>query len=58
MLIAEQLFALLDVKSVPGYGSVADHRDWTEVTITDGASYLNNCARFILGANNAVQQKI
>ena len=58
MLIAEQLFALLDVSRVPGCWSVADHRDLIEATITDGESYLNNCARFILGANNVDQQKI
>ena len=57
-MIAEQLFALQDVMNANELKSVADHHGWTEVTITDGASYLNNCERFILGANNVEQQKI
>ena len=57
-MIAEQLFELQDVMNANELKSVADHPDWTEVTTTVGESYLNNCARYIRGANNVEQQKI
>jgi len=58
VLIAEQLFVLLDVMNANESKSVAVHPGWTEVTITDGESYQSSCVRFILGANNVAQQMI